>query len=273
VAGNRSNIGAGKPHTNADWSYWANNWFEGVSVYEVTLPRRDETYVAEVHGCCRMQDMCRNDENCRANMVSYVAAEPPIPNYRDSVGIWSNYDTHFHLTATIRLDRDPPPVFYLPHFVPFIWSENGELQDLELPVLDFMASRGYVSQQVGEIAKSLSLPRTWPTPCAESLPPPSPFTAQTPTMALLQAWHQDNWTLPPPESEIPGIIPLPARCTRRTQNSGRIWWYGKARSVRGLLRERRASQQRGGQGGGCFRRLFREVSTSRIWRSSRRCCR
>lgn len=95
-----------------------------------------------------MSDMCRGQAECRAKMLSEVSTEPTIPNYRDGVGLWSNYDTHFHLTATIRLDRDPPPVFYLPHFVPFISSENGELQDLELPVLDFMASRSYVSTQV-----------------------------------------------------------------------------------------------------------------------------
>jgi hypothetical protein len=212
----------------------------------VTLPRRDETYVAEVHGCCRMQDMCRNDENCRANMVSYVTAEPPIPNYRDSVGIWSNYDTHFHLTATIRLDRDPPPVFYLPHFVPFIWSENGELQDLELPVLDFMASKGYVSQQVGEIAKSLSLTASHlaDTTCRIPLPPPSLCTAQIPTIYTSRLLFKLGTKTPGPCTR--GNLKYPAsssaRCTRRTLSSGRIWWSVRARSVRGLLWERRASQ-------------------------------
>uniref|UniRef100_A0A7S0YUI7 LysM domain-containing protein n=1 Tax=Hemiselmis tepida TaxID=464990 RepID=A0A7S0YUI7_9CRYP len=139
---NRSEIGRQAPHTPDDVTWWRSNWFEGVSTYEVTYPDRNTTYVAEVHGCCRMSDMCQNDATCRQQMQTQTESEANIPNFRDGTGIWTYYNTPFFLQATVRLDLDPPPLFFLPLFVPFMASESGVPQDLELAVLDYQVGRG-----------------------------------------------------------------------------------------------------------------------------------
>jgi hypothetical protein len=140
--GNRSNIGRGMPHTRDSESFWANNWFEGVSEFEVEYPRRDVMYVAEVHGCCRQNDMCRGDPTCQ--QLREQGATSANQNSRDGVGIKQFFNTPFFLSATVRLDMKPPPISFIPHFLPFARVDT----DLELGVLDFAAARQSASKRL-----------------------------------------------------------------------------------------------------------------------------
>jgi hypothetical protein len=141
--GNRTNIGRGLPHTKDSESYWANNWFEGVSEFEVEYPRQDVMYVAEVHGCCRQNDMCRGDATCQ-QLMEQPASANANQNSRDGVGIKQFFNTPFFLSATVRLDMKPPPISFLPHFIPFSKTEN----DIEVGVLDFAATRQSASKRL-----------------------------------------------------------------------------------------------------------------------------
>lgn len=101
------------PHDPAHWTWDSTNWFEGVSHYEVTLPSRDVTYVAELQGCCRMASMTLSEDNC---------IRP-----RDGKGVVKMCNSPYLLRATVHLSRPPPPVSFLPHFVPHAWEESTEI--------------------------------------------------------------------------------------------------------------------------------------------------
>ena len=139
----RADIGAGLPHTVNDWSYYANNWFEAVSIYQFTFPRRDITYPAELQGCCR-QDIMRSDSTGATQI-------------RDGTGILQLYGTPYTIRTYVRLDRDPPPISFLPTFFPFS-VEQGASVILDLAILDYMAT--YRVNNPATVA-SLTNPLPW----------------------------------------------------------------------------------------------------------------
>ena len=102
--------GCNSAHDPDHWTWDSTNWFEGVSTYEVTLPSRDVTYVAELQGCCRMAAMAISDLNC---------IRP-----RDGKGIVQMCNSPYLLRATVQLSHKPPPVSFIPHFVPHAWDEK-----------------------------------------------------------------------------------------------------------------------------------------------------
>jgi hypothetical protein len=102
--------GCNLAHDPDHWTWDSTNWFEGVSTYEVTLPSRDVTYVAELQGCCRMAAMAISDVNC---------IRP-----RDGKGIVQMCNSPYLLRATVQLSHKPPPVSFIPHFVPHAWDEK-----------------------------------------------------------------------------------------------------------------------------------------------------
>ena len=126
------------PHEAAHWTYNSLNWFEGTSEYVVSFPRTDVTYVAELQGCCREKS--------------------GMENVRDARGITHMFETPYHLTTTIRLDRDPPPLSFLPSFVPLFVGRNIEPPlFLDVPVLDFSTT---VRKAPSKVAKHDA--ETWP---------------------------------------------------------------------------------------------------------------
>jgi hypothetical protein len=110
-------------HTNDHWTYDSLNWFEGTSEFVVSFPHTDVTYVAELQGCCRDRKMLGTE------------------NVRNSRGVTQMFESAYHLTTTIRLDRDPPPLSFLPSFVPLFLGRNVvPPRFLDVPVLDFSSS-------------------------------------------------------------------------------------------------------------------------------------
>ena len=128
------------PHECPHWSFGSTNWFDGTTEYLVSFPRTDVVYVAELQGCCRDKITCDKEEDpwdpatCTGRCKNY--------NERDSRGLSHMGDSPYHLQTSIRLDRDPPPLSFLPSIVPFFVGA-GAIEPpifLDVPVLDYQAT-------------------------------------------------------------------------------------------------------------------------------------
>ena len=118
----------------------SNNWFEAVSTFEVTYPRRDITYPAELQGCCRQQSMRLDTSGA--------------PQFADGVGILELASTRYTVRVFVRLNDDPPPISFLPSFLPF--STEGGVSRMDLPIIDFTAT--YL---VNDPAAAAAQPEPW----------------------------------------------------------------------------------------------------------------
>jgi hypothetical protein len=110
--------GLNLPHIKSHWSYNASNWIDGIATWEIEIPDPAMTYIAEFQGCCRDQEWDGF-------------------NIRYSRGLRDMYSTPFHLTMTVNLALDPPPVSFLPFFVPFQTRQSAAVLHLRLPILDY----------------------------------------------------------------------------------------------------------------------------------------
>jgi len=125
----------GGDHRVSDWTYWTTNFFEGISTFDVDFASADHTYTAELQGCCRMDMMRAGDSSC----VDYFSGQ----------GILKMCNTPYHLRASLRLDQNPPPLSFLPAWVPFRFSVlNNTEHVLQLPVIDFMDSMKVAPSQL-----------------------------------------------------------------------------------------------------------------------------
>ena len=137
--------GTNLPHAAPHWSYEGTNWFEGITEWEVELPDSEKTYVAELQGCCRVNQMAHMQSNQGCIETMYGR------------GVLQLCETPFFLRSTINLQYIPPPVSFLPQMLAysFLREDGTLLEPLVLPILDYRATRK-------GMVRIPEQPMTWP---------------------------------------------------------------------------------------------------------------
>uniref|UniRef100_A0A7S0E851 LysM domain-containing protein n=1 Tax=Hanusia phi TaxID=3032 RepID=A0A7S0E851_9CRYP len=107
-------------HYPTNWTFLGTNWIEGTSTWDIKVPSKDKTYMAELQGCCR--DVLATDSNA-------VLAR----------GVLDQAETPFVLRTTVNLKKSPPPLSFMPFYAPFFVTATQINSDvyLELPFLDY----------------------------------------------------------------------------------------------------------------------------------------
>lgn len=137
--------GTNLPHAAPHWSYEGTNWFEGITEWEIELPDSEKTYVAELQGCCRVNQMAHMQSNQGCIETMYGR------------GVLQLCETPFFLRSTVNLQYVPPPVSFLPQMLTysFLNKDSTLTAPLELPILDYRATRK-------GMVKIPEQPVTWP---------------------------------------------------------------------------------------------------------------